>query len=364
MKIFNITAAASALLLAACSGGSGWSVTGNVADAPEGTKIAVEGFNAGRWYNIDSVALDASGNFAYHSPQGAPYPDVYRLGFDGRCIYFPIDSLDHITVTAKAPAFDTDFTVEGSTTAKAIMDIDKTITAAINQKGATAVLADTALKADLNTAILNDSVGVLAFYVLNKSIGGQPLYSATNRKDVAMLGATAQKFATLRPADPRTKILEQQFIAARKAHSTAQTVVEAQSVGLLDITLYDEKGNEQDLKKVASGAPVTLLSFTSYAIEPSLPYNVILNRLNEKYGGRGLKIYQVGFDTDEVEWRNAASNLPWITVFCHADKSTPIINGYNVTAMPLTYIINASGDITKRVENPTELEAEVARMFN
>lgn len=363
MKLIHILAPAAALVLAACSNHSGWSVSGTVANAPEGAKIAVEGFNAGRWYNIDSVALDPSGNFAYTSPAGAPYPDVYRIGLDGRCIYFPIDSLDKITVTADAKAFDSDYKIEGSAAAQTVMTVDKTIAAAVGREGAKAALTDSVLKATLNQAILDDSLGVVAFYVLNKSIGGEPLYSPLNRRDVAMLGATAQKFATLRPADPRTKILEQQFLAARKAHSVGQTV-EAETVGLVDITLYDDKGAEQDLKKVAQSAPLTLLSFTSYAIEPSLPYNVILNRLTDKYGSRGLKIYQVGFDTDEVEWRKTASNLPWVTVFCHADKSAPLIGSYNVSSMPLTYIINAQGDVVKRVENPEELDAEIAKSLN
>lgn len=361
MKIINFLAGASALLLASCSHPSGWSVSGTLADAPAGAKVAVEGFNAGRWYTIDSVAVDSKGNFSYSSPEGAPYPDVYRLGFDGRSIYFPIDSLDKITVKADAKAFDTDFEVSGSDAALTITNIDKKLAAAVSTRGAEAVLNDSVLKSELNQAILDDSVGVVAFYVLNKSLGGQPLYSPENRRDVAMLGATAQKFAVLRPDDPRTKILESQFISARKAHSEARKVLEAPSAGLLPLTLYDDKGKAQDLQVVAESAPLTLLSFTSYAIEQSLPYNVVLNKINEKYGDRGLKIYQVGFDTDEPAWRATATNLPWITVFCHADNSAPVIAAYNVTAMPLTYIINAEGDIVLRVEDPATLEAQVGK---
>ena len=361
MKLINILAGASALILASCSHPSGWSVSGTVADAPEGAKVAVEGFNAGRWYTIDSVALDSKGNFSYTSPEGAPYPDVYRLGYDGRSIYFPIDSLDKVTVKADAKAFDSDFEVSGSEAASKIMNIDKTIAAAVSARGAEAVLNDSVLKSELNQAILDDSVGVVAFYVLNKSLGGQPLYSADNRRDVAMLGATAQKFANLRPTDPRTKILESQFISARKALSDARTVVEAPSTGLLDIKLYDDKGKECDLKAIAKGAPLTLLSFTSYALEYSLPYNVVLNKLYEKYAANGLKIYQVGIDSDEQEWRATASNLPWITVFSHADNSAPLLASYNVTSMPLTYIINSEGDVVLRVEDPAKLEAQVAK---
>ncbi len=361
MKFTHILASASALVLAACSQPQGWSVSGTVANAPEGTKVAVEGFNAGRWYTIDSVALDSKGTFAFTSPTGAPYPDVYRLGLDGRSIYFPVDSLDKITVTADAQAFDREFEVAGSPAAVTIMNIDKSIAAAVSAKGSDAVLKDSVLKAELNQAILDDSVGVVAYYVLNKSLGGQPLYSPESRRDVAMLGATAQKFALLRPADPRTKILEAQFVAARKAHSNAKTVVEAPSTGLLPLSLYDDKGKVQDLQAVAESSPLTLLCFTSYAIEQSLPYNVVLNKLYEKYGARGLKIYQVGFDTDEPAWRATATNLPWITVFCHADNSAPVIAGYNVTAMPLTYVINAEGDIVARVEDQSKLEAEVAK---
>lgn len=363
MKLHHILSAAAAMWLCSCSNNAGWSVSGTIENAPEGSKVAIEGFNAGRWYNIDSVALDSKGSFSYTAETGAPYPDVYRIGMDGRNIYFPIDSLDKITVHANASAFDTDFTIEGSPAAATIMNIDKKIASEVNARGVQSVLADSILKTSLNQAILDDTIGVVAFYVLNKSLGGEPLYSPTNRRDVAMLGATAQKFASLRPADPRTKILEQQFIAARKLHSEARTVVEAASAGLLDITLYDEKGKEVDLKTTAETSPLTILSFTTYALDTSLPYNVILNKIYDKYASRGVKIYQVGFDTDEVAWRTTAANLPWLTVFCHSDSSAPLIGSYNVTSLPMSYIINGEGEVVKRVADPAELESEVNKLL-
>ncbi len=361
MKISSILATAAACaLLASCSGKQGWSVSGIIADAPDSTKVAIEGFNAGRWYNIDSVSIAPDGKFSYTSPEGAPYPDVYRLGLNGRSIYFPVDSLDNIVITANGKAFDSGYQVDGSPEAKAITDIDRRIAEVVKAKGVTAALSDSLLKAGLNQAILDDSVGVVAFYVLNKSLGGNPLYSPLNRKDVAMLGATAQKFADLRPSDPRTKVLERQFIAARKAYA-GKRVVEAGETGLFDISLYDEKGAERNLKSTAQGAGLTLLCFTSYAIRQSLPYNVVLNKLYEKHKAQGLKIYQVGFDTDEVAWRETAANLPWITVFCHADNSAGLIGSYNVTSMPMTYVINGNGDIVKRVENPSDLDSVVGQ---
>ena len=69
--------------------------------------MAVEGFNAGRWYVIDSVEIGRGGSFRYEAAAPASIAEVLRLNLDGRAVYFPVDSLDRLTLTTDNGTFYT-----------------------------------------------------------------------------------------------------------------------------------------------------------------------------------------------------------------------------------------------------------------
>ncbi len=363
MKKYITAAIAMGMILGSCSQQKGWGVDGKVDNAPADAKIVLEGYNAGIWYSIDSLPVEADGTFTYRAQEGSPYPDVYRLSLNGKSIYFPIDSLETVTVTANAADFDKGYTLDGSDMARQMMQVDARIASAVAAEGAQAALSDSLLKRDLNQTVLDDSTGVISYYIINKTLAGQPLYSPTNRKDVAMLGALAQKFASTFPSDPRTKYLETRFLQMRAAVKGALPgrVMEATEVSLFDISLYDAKGNERKLTDLTSTPGATILSFTAYGLDNSVAYNVELNRIFEKYRPQGLKIYQVAFDADEVAWRQAAANLPWIAVRNNPNDGDRLLRTYNVGALPLTFIIDGQGNLVERVVDPTKIESSLLK---
>ena len=65
-------------------------------------------------------------------------------------------------------------------------------------------------------------------------------------------------------------------------------------------------------------------------------------------------------DQDNVAWRQAAENLPWITVFDPRSINSQYVGSYNVTGIPTTFIIKG-GDIVERVEDATRLKSAVAK---
>ncbi|MDE6487100.1 MAG: redoxin domain-containing protein [Muribaculaceae bacterium] len=353
-----------ALAVAACSGPEGWTVEGTVEDG-EGRKMAVEGFNAGRWYVIDSVQIERGGSFAYHAPAPAAVAEVLRLNFDGRTIYFPVDSIDRLSIATDTAGFGTDYTLTGTPAAEKIVAIDRMIAAGVAAKGADGALADPELKQKLNEIAINDSTCIAAYYIINKNIGGRPLYDLSQRRDLGIVGAVAQRFADMRPDDARTKWLTQIYLAARRASNpaaaTSGVTLEAQESGLIDITRFDNRGASQSLAEVAGKGGVTVLSFTNYDLENSPAYNVILADLHRRYAAQGLQIYQIAFDADEVEWKRKADNLPWITVWNSPVDGADVLMQYNVGTLPLTYVIDRNGTIAERVVDPAKLSAAVAK---
>ena len=354
MNKLHLIMAGAAVALAACShSGSGWKVQGTIENAPEGAKLAVEAFNGARWYSLDSVEVASDGSFSYAAVEPAHVADVYRLSLGGKSIYFPVDSVDEVTIAANASSFGSEYTLSGSPLAEQMYDVDRILSQPV----------DSLAKAALNRIILDDSVGVVAYYVINKNVNGRPLYDPAVRSDLGMIGAIANKFAQRRPDDPRTKYLAQRFLQARKANGmSAPAQYKVTEVNLLDISLFDKRGKQQSLQAIAEASPVVILSFSAYGLEGSPAYNVELNRLYEQYRGRGLAIYQVGFDESESEWLQAAENLPWVTVYNTPATGDKYLAAYNVGALPMTFIID-HGAIADRVADPTQLAKTLAKYF-
>lgn len=349
--------AAMAVSVASCAK-KGWTVEGTVNGAADGTRMAVEGFNAGMWYTIDSVDVKPNGSFVFSYPDPAPYPEVYRVSIDGKCIYFPIDSIDKVTITADAADFENGYTLAGTPTAVEMMNADKLIAEAIQSKGQQGALTDSLLKRELSHIINDDMSGVLGYYIINKTIDGKPIFSPDDKADVRIIGAVANKFANFFPDDPRTKYLQNQYLAARAKHSNLPPMqLEATVMGYFDIDLYDPKGVKRKLSDVVEPGKTTLLSFTSYLMDSSVPYNVILNNLYEQ----GVKIYQVSIDEDEVQWRQSAKNLPWTAVHYDNTDNGALLQMYNVAVVPTTFIIDSSGELVERVVNPADLEEAVKK---
>lgn len=361
--LYAASAAAILALAASCHHTDGGQVSGTIADA-DGTRMALEGFNNGLWYVIDSLDVKEGGKFAYKADAPAPYPEIMRLNMDGRSIYFPVDSVDHVTISTTAAGFGSAYTVTGSDDADRVRRIDSIINASVASRGAAATRDDADLKKSLLTVALDAPTVMASYYLVNKSVDGKPLFNLSNRRDLTLFGAVAQRFRTERADDPRAAYLEQVFISAQRASRPATTTqIEVPEIKLFEIARQDERGRMQSLSELASKGGVVVLSFTAYGAETSPAYNVILNSVYEKYHKAGLEIYQIAFDSDETVWKQTATNLPWITVWnSTTDGNQPLID-YNVGAVPQTFVIDRSGSLTTRVSDPSQLEAAVAKVM-
>ena len=294
------------IALTACNGNK-FHIDGNIEGASD-TTLVLEKSSNGEWYIIDSVKVDGKGNFSV-SPEAPEVPSIYQLRLGDQSICFPIDSLDKLKIVSKLPNFSSDYTI-------------------------------------------------------NKYINGKPLFDPMNDNDLRIIGAVANSFNSFRPNDPRTDYLVKLLLEGqRRRHSIAATdTVYADVASIIDIKLQDYNGKEYSLTKVAAENRVVLLDFTAYGTEVSPQLNKLLNDIYQSYHSRGLEIYQIGLDQNNVTWREAAKNLPWITVFDPMNINSQNVGTYNVTGIPTTFIIRG-GEIVERVEDATMLKAAVAKYF-
>lgn len=362
LKTALAAAGAAALLsLASCSVPAGWSIDGAVDGAPEGTRLALENFSNGRWLLVDSLTVGADGAFGYDAEAPARYPELMRLTLPGRgSVYFPADSVDAILMQTSYGAFGSDARLSGSHAAAAFTQVDSMIAAA-----GTAVTPE--LQRQLASFLTQDTTAIVAYYIISKTVGDRPVFAADDAFGNRIYGAAAQVFATYRPGDPRGAALRQAYFRGRQALGRLPEAqgpeYEVEETGIIDIVRYDNNGTRHSLSELAGQGKVVVLSFTAYDLPNSPVYNGKLNDLYSRYHDRGLEIYQIAFDDSEVDWKGAARNLPWITVWNSPTDGDSALRSYNVGAVPLTFIIDRNGDLRERIVDVNDLDRALARYF-
>ena len=359
-KTYIAAAAGIAIMLGACSHSNpGWGIDGRLNDGADNT-LYIEGFNNGNWYLVDSVKA-TEGRFEYRAQAPAQYPDIMRLNLGGKYIYFPIDSVDVVSIVSDTLDFDRNYTLDGTVQARTVKSLDSIVAASLAARGAEATATDTDLKRELfNKAFADPSVASV-YYLINKSVGGRQLFNLADANDLRLYGAVAQRFATERPDDPRTAYLAAVFKRARQGKYGTQRQIEVPETVLFEIERADAKGTVHKLSEVAAKGGVTVLSFTSYGMDSSPAYNALLFKIYDKYKDAGLQIYQIAFDEDETSWRQTAANLPWTAVWNTTTGGNEPLVKYNVGVLPTTFIIDRSGSLAERVADPAQIEKAVAK---
>ena len=357
-----ITAAITAtILLTGCSDKK-WQAEGTIAGG-EGKNLILEAPNGnGGWYPLDTVATDSKGRFSVKG-EPAGHPEIYRLSLGKESVYFPIDSLETVTITADASNFGTAYTLSGSEQAEKMQQINDMIAKTVSEHGEEAVAYNPELKRALYETILRDPAGIVAYYTIFRRVGDTMIFNPHEKTDLRMIGAVANAFATQRPADPRTAFLASVYLTNRKNNGgfTPSDTIVAQEIKLPEIALLDREGHRRSLSEVTSQGKVVILNFTAYSAESSPAFNLELAKLYDAHKAEGLEIYQVSLDNDEFLWKQSARNLPWITVYNSPKDGAETLMKYNVGRIPATFVINRNGELVERVDNISHLPSTVAR---
>ncbi|MBO5242657.1 MAG: AhpC/TSA family protein [Muribaculaceae bacterium] len=359
IPLYITALAAAAIFAASCSRTPSWKVKGTVQGA-ENSSMVLEGAGAIGWYPLDTIMIGSDGAFEF-SREAAGHPDIYRLSLNDKYIYLPIDSIESLTLSANASSFDTSYKLSGSTAAEIITNVDHKLMQSALTKGTLATTGDSLLKRELAQMMLQEPSGIVAYYIINKSIGGIPVFDPENRSDLRVIGAVANAYDRDRPNDPRTEQLKNIYLLHRASmpYYTSTDTIVASTVAFPELKLWDNKGRQHDLAQVAHNNKVVLLNFTAYTAKESPAINLEFNKIYEQYRSKGLEIYQVAIDDDEYQWKQSANNLPWITVYNPPTEPQNLIN-FNVRALPTTFII-VNGDLVDRADQVGNLPVKLSK---
>lgn len=340
------------MAFASCSDSDTFTLKGRIEGAPD-KKMAVQRCNsAGQWVTLDSLSTDGDGDFKTRIP-ASNVPDIYRVETaENTYAYFPVDSTETITLTARFADPAATVSLEGSEQAALMGKYQRTARDFEKKPGGDRE----AFKKQMFSTYINNRKGdILSYYVLTSRVGDAPLYDSQSGADARYYAAVATAFEQFRPDDPRTQWLKDTSIAALRLAASAkgqQRIVEADQVGFIDFELNDAKGHSRRLSDVAGKGKPAILAFTIMT-DPSTPeLNRELRRLRDE---RGAEVFQVSFDSDLNSWRSAATNLPWTNVLDQTGTQSKLPATYNFSTLPVFFLIDASGQIMKRAATPSEL---------
>ncbi|MDE7179736.1 MAG: DUF4369 domain-containing protein [Muribaculaceae bacterium] len=358
MKLRHILPALSALcLLAAGCSKPQFKITGEIKDA-QGKSIVLEKSDFhGRWVAVDSTKVGADGTFLIKSDAPAS-PDVYRLMMDGQFVYVPVDSIESLRLKSTAAGFGHRYILEGTEQAELMTAFESELLSL--QAPDSAALAD--FKRSVYTKYIKEAQGsILSYYVLTKFYDGKPLYDPADPQDVKYYSAVATQFDQFRPNDPHGRMVKEVSLEAMKRRNSEQgkkTLIQANEIKVIDIALQDTKGNIVRLSdKVGKGKPVVVvMSMMNEAESPA--FNKELARIYNSRNG-AVEIYQVSFDAGQYEWREAASNLPWINVLDPSGTSSTALRDYNVHSLPAVFLYDSNGDLVDRPASLHDLEKKI-----
>ena len=388
MKSSNQILAILALLTVACQPQvDRFTLNGQIAEA-DGKTLYLDHLGLDKVEVVDSVKLDAQGEFRFTPVAPDDCFDFYRLRIDNKVVNLVVDSTETINVTASLPVMQIAYLVEGSENSVKLKDLvmrqmellqDLRRLSSQYRNPDPVTLQNQVLemvdvfKSDImSDFILPNPGSPCAYYALFLSINGQMLYNPqSNRQDAKCYAAVATQMDMLYPKALRTTHLHNVALKGMAKTSPSRNNVSAQTLqqfenllvetGLIEIELPDYKGRMQKLSDLKG--KVVLLDFTAYKTDYSPNYNLLLRTLYNKYADKGLQIYQVSVDNDENFWMNTASNLPWICVRDESSLYSTYLKSYNVTQIPAVFLIDRDGNITDRPDETDELDGKISRLL-
>lgn len=348
-----------AMLLGACTNNGtdekDWTVEGTVAENAKGAAIYLEAIGANGWEKIDSaiVADELTYSFGGTRPE---FPQIYRISFGCNTIYFPIDSIENITI-------DADMKISGSQAADMMQRINEIIASDGYPAGASDFADSTKMK--VARIMGEDFSSIASYYALNKTVDNVPLFNPSISFDRRIIGGVATQFKTRRPDDPRVTMLENAAINSQRLFSSQYSTssLQATEVPFIELNLNDVEGKAHSLTTEWKGSSAIILNFTAQSMPESPALNVLLNKIYETYSNRGVKIYQVSCDEDEFAWASAARSLPWTSVYNSPIHNAVNLASYNISTIPVTFVISGDGQKMERVDNPSEIESVLKKML-
>ena len=339
------------IVLVGCSKQPTFTISGTLTNAADKT-IYLEHTALLGTTIVDSCHIDTDGNYSLEAP--APtYPDFYRLRVGSRSLPIAIDSTEHVQVSASLDSLPYTLNIYGSEVSVHMAQLRASARTATRD----------VLREQTQKIILANPRSLVAYYALFLKQNGLPIWDMADPSDRRLYQAVATSYNLWMPEYNRTKALYNQVLEYMQAERSLRSQLAAQQLiadsenAFLDITLPDAKGQMQSLSQYRG--KVIVLDFSSTEMEQYVAYNFELRELYNQYHNKGLEIYSVSIDRNQLAWEDATEHLPWTTVRAYENDAVQVLTQYNVQSLPTLFLFDREGNVQGRYTDFTTLEADI-----
>lgn len=370
----NLLILFSALLLCSCQQQT-ITVEGRMTGT-EGRSVSIEYTDAAHQRFIDSVELDAGGNFTMKLRHNCPTPEFFTLRCGGEELPLLLRQGDHVKVSAIGNIVR-NYTIEGCPASLLLRKFYRQYTAGMQELDRLSKLYATtsgaaqqeALKSYTETFrrikreqlrfIVEYKDSPAAVYALYQRLPGDS-YLLGAESDIVYFRTVKEALSESYPESPYLKRLEEDIT---RMEAQQQLLSQVRETSYPDLELNDMYGKPQRLSSL--GGKVILLDFWSAAAGNSNRLNAELKELYTACHERGLEIYQVGVDLSKVRWINAIQEqqLPWISVSDLQGENSIACRLYQVQKLPSNFLFDREGNIVGRDLYGKKLEEAVMKLL-
>ena len=331
----------------------------NIPSAADSTAVFVSKLSLNT-ISVEDTLYIAAGKAKTKLAFATENPDFYYLSVEnGKSVSLMLQAKDNVNVTI-SPEGET--TIVGSEESANVDKLDREFEATYKQFNSTSDQKELSkLYVEYHRAslkyLMKNSRSMTCVPVLYRKFSDQlPVFLQS--RDMLVYKRVYDSLRVVYPTSPYIVSLGDQVAVIEKNMQLEHRLNTIEEIGFPDLYLPDINGENKVLSEL-KGKVIVLMFWNSNVPEHKI-FNMELKKLYNKYGDKGLEIYQVSTDIDKTVWSQVVKSqeLPWISVCDGQGVDSRALTLYNITKVPSMFIIDKSGDMTgdKDVFDPAKLE--------
>jgi thiol-disulfide isomerase/thioredoxin len=376
MNIRNVFFALPIVLIAACSNtnssSAGFELKGKLGNA-HGDTLFLELMSTDGLKNIDTVILDANGEFVMH-------PAISEIGFyrlktsKKNFATFIFDENQKVSVTGDVADLGNSYTVDGSPDSKLFLEVNKASANNYRKRDSLQKIFQAFVNMTKMDSLRIDSMSNALEKPYTELVDQHNQFLKNfiekNPSSFASLAAIQQ----LQPEefmDTYYKLDEGLFSKypnSKYIKSFHESVSASKkiAIGTLapDITMNTPQ--EKPLSLSSLRGKIVLVDFWASWCGPCRAENPNVVSAYNKYKSKGFDVFSVSLDKDMDKWKQAikADNLTWTNHVCDFKFwQSPIVALYNFNSIPTNVLIDKDGKIIAKNLRGEDLEKKLAEVF-